>query len=756
MIPPSTSRPFGRPSPRLSEVDLAKIITRTIQMAVDAKRELGFAAVSTGCDGRQRTTFFDGSSCQTEGAEVCIAERQDGITACLQVQMQGSGIDFRSISFKPAPCSPVTGWYILDDRGFLYRIPSGLLTPVPYWPPVATWDPAGFDLVRSGSWAKLMCAAALVDPTLHGDGASAITYVAVNTEEAVWAQVYSAAVGGRLTHFETVPSLTPSSGNVSAGALSGRWRGVYRSKGTPTSITLSQYDVNTNALEPGQEYKATIYAKPYASASIQVDIRKGVRAAAGEATAPAVATPGTDLPVGIATVAYGGTVTVESTASTTPYEWAGLRTCGAGPYEAKWRQKAVLVRDSIAPNAGARWLDVTLPSADSGVVSGAVRVAFGYPLALTMVSEHINEGAPFATTGSAALAARPDWDMAIVYPEALAVEYAPYHLNLAGGDILAPDDSSNLAAVDVPAGAHDVAANIIQFPNGEIGLSRPLTVGGTPVVPQRFERYRVRPAPSEPLTVAVSQLALGTWPDDPNAWESAKEHLVNAWLEGATTFTLATGSWTHGRAVPCVVWQYAGPGGLRNHWSNDPTARYGVLQQPAGGTCEVAFGGGGGAQAPIGGTVPKVTILGPRLVAAYGWTFKLGGIESALSPLTETVELVPATSTYTITLTVPLGPAGTTERSIYRFAYDFDGGIVGGVQQSPWDSRVQAIGAVYDRMCVWIGTIDDNSTTEWADEETTLTFAGLRPPVPFLGPVGSGVTLDIPGARVQALAPLNL
>ena len=171
MIPPSTSRPFGRPSPRLEEVDLAKIIARTIRMAVDAKRELGFAAISTGCDGRRRTTFFDGSACQTEG-EVCVAERQDGVSACLDVSMQGSGIDFRSISFQPAPCAPVTGWYILDDRGNLYRIPSGLLEAVPYWPPVGTWDPAGLDLVRSGTWAKLMCAAALVPPTDNDDGTS--------------------------------------------------------------------------------------------------------------------------------------------------------------------------------------------------------------------------------------------------------------------------------------------------------------------------------------------------------------------------------------------------------------------------------------------------------------------------------------------------------------------------------------------------------------------------------------------------------
>ena len=762
MIPPDTSRAFGSilasPSPRLTEVDLAKIIDRTVKMAIAAKRQLGFAAVTTGCDGVRRTSMFDGSACQTEGDSVCIAERQDGITACLQVPMQGSGIVFQSISFRSVPCAPVTGWYILDSAGFLYRIPTGLITTVPYWPQAALPSPGVYDLVRSGTWARLMCAEPLTPPVLNGLGSAVWYVISVEGVPYYTVQLYQVSLGGLLTHLETVPGFTDASGQTTVAALTGRWSGVLRAKATASVITLSQNDVNGNALAAGQEYKTLIYAYATGTSSLLVGSLKGVKATAGAAVAQDLPSPLVQIALGVATVAYGGAVTTVSLGTTTPINLTLLRTLGS-EFAGKWYQKGVLQRDADAPNAGMRHITLTLPSAGTNVATGDVRIAFGYPTAYWVGSTAMGTGSetpPFAIAGEATageLAARDDYDMALVYPCGLAIEYAPYHLNIAGPDIATPDASEILSTIETLETREDTGANLLALPNGEVALSRPFSPGGLPINPQRFDRYRVRPAPSEPLTVALAQAALGAWPVDPNEWTEWKTRQVNPWLLGATSITLQSGSFSHGKPVPCVLWQMAG---AVSHWTLDTTAKHGQLQQPTGGTATIAFDGGGGAQAPNGTATPYLTILGPDLVVAYGWTFSIGDDESALSPLTEPALSAPTTSTYRRTLTVPLGPTGTTKRSLYRFAYDRQDYVnAAGQYESPWLVHGGVIGAVYDRMMVKLGEIGDNVETEYVDITTTLSYSGQRPPQPFIGPAGSGITMDVPG-RPIALPPLNL
>lgn len=755
MIPPSLSAPFGRPSPEPREPDLAALILRTIGLTVAAHREQGWAAVSIGCDGRKRTTLFDGSACQTEG-DVCIATRQDGISACIDAPAQGAGLNVQSITFAAPGCSPVTGWYILDDQGYLYRIPAALLEAVAYWPPAALPGPSVYDLVRAGSWAALMCADP-VAPTLNDEGASTWDVVTIEAVPYSTVQLYDAAIGGLLTHLETVPGFTDASGQTTVAALTGRWNGDLRSKASPTVITLSQYDVNASALSSGEEYKVLIYAAATGVSDIAISARKGVKAAAGESATPDLPSPLVQIALGVSTVAYGGTVTTVSLGTDTPINLTRLRKLGSGTY-GKWYQKGLLQRDADAPNAGARHVDLALPSAGTNVATGDVRVAFGYPLAYWVgaPSSSGSEAAPFALAGEATeaeMAARDDYDMALVYPVTLGIEYAPYHLNIAGPDIATPDVCEILATIETAATRDDTPANVLALPNGEIALSRPVSPGGTPIVPQRFDRYRVRPAPSVPVTVALSQAGVGPWPVDENEWVEWKTRQVNPWTVGDTSITLQSGAFSHGRPVPCVLWQAAG---AVNHWTFDATARLGQLEEPTGGTATITFDGGGGAQAPDGAATPYLTILGSDLVVAYGWTFSIGDDESALSPLTETALLAPGTSTYRITLAAPLGPDGTTKRTLYRFAYDRQDYVnAAGNYESPWLGVAGLPGAVYDRMVARVGELADNVTTEWVDDETTLAFAGQRPPQPFIGPVGSGITLDRP-TRVYALAPLSL
>jgi len=284
-----------------------------------------------------------------------------------------------------------------------------------------------------------------------------------------------------------------------------------------------------------------------------------------------------------------------------------------------------------------------------------------------------------------------------------------------------------------------------------------LSTGGTPNVPQIWERFRVRPAPDTAPTVTLAQTAWSGWGNDPNVWvKYPSGYSVLDWSPSDTTVRRVSSlPWEHGRPLPCAVWQESG---AVSHWSLDPNMVTGTLGEPTGDTCPITFDSGTWPTL-VPSSDQKVSLLGgPYLAAAYGWTFPVDGVESALAPLTVLARLVPPAMTYTITVTVPLGPTGTTERTIYRFAYDLDalGHNVGSTwrYRSPWDLRTEMFGAVYDRMVSAVGSISDNVTTEWADEQTTLSFSGTRPPQPFI-PAGSGITMDTT-RRVFALPPVNL
>ena len=776
MIPVRTSRPFGRVSPRVSETDLARLIDRTIQMRVDAKREQGFAATNIGCDGRKRTTMFDGSACQVDG-EVCIATRQDGISACIEAPTQGLGLTSASITFSAPVCTPVTGWYILDSAGYLYRIPTGLITAAPYWPPEAP-PSGGYDLVRSGTWAALMCAAVLAPATLNDDGGSTWAPYIVEGSTDATVQGYQTAVGGLLTHLVTVPSLTPTSGQMVVGTFSARWSGYWRDKAITTTVTLSQQDVNSAALGSGEEYKVLFWAQTNGTDGITVASLKGPKGLAGAANDPVNPSPTLYLELGIATVAYGGAVTTDSTGTTTPLQALTLRTLGSWYYASvyRWAAKGLVLRDARAPNAGMRYAALTLPAGGSGVVTGAIRAAWGYPLAFGPSVSNLDDGAPWGIAGKASagqLASREDYDMAPVYgPPRVAIEYGPYHLNLSGPDIATPDDWDLLST---HPGDEDTSANVLALPDGELAVLQPYTDGGSPIVPPTFKRLRIRPAPDTAPTVTVAQAALGTWPDDVNEWTQTYAHYLQAWTAGDTSFTLQSGSWTHGKPVRCVVWQNY----TATHYQNDPGAKFGTLQQPTGGVVTVAFDGGGGAPARIGNPLVnycRLTVIGTAPVVSYGWTFTYREpvtgqeFESALSPITEPVEiearlaapsgvtlpgrLWSTTLTYSITVTVPVGPTDTCRRTIYRLMYDADAGLTAGVRVSPWHPNSGNPGTVYDRMMAQVATIEDNVTADWEDTVTTLSFSGTRPPSPVIE-VGSGITFDVPG-RPFALPPLNL
>lgn len=759
MIPPAFSFPFGRPSPKLSEVDLARLITRTIQAATAAHHEQGWAAVSIGCDGRRRTTMFDGSVCQTAG-EVCIAQRQDGISACIDAPTQGNGLTSQSIVFKAPACTPVAGWYVLDEDGFLYRIPAGLTEPYTYWPPESMSDYGGFDLVRSGTWGALMCAEELAGVGLSGYGPRGWVQLGrPGGEGTIWIEHYQTYIGGHQTspptnYFTSDPTAANGLGSVTFSEFSAVFDGTAMTRASATT-TLNQTS-STGSLTPGTEYGVLLYAHQSPAGVLSVGVIKGPSVVAGTATMPALTSPSTRLRLAFAVVSYavtGGGTVVSRVYGTT------ARMLGALGSTARGQMAGIILRDSFAPNAGKRFLRTTLPASDTGVTTGDVRLAFGYPLALEMMWGSYSPGAPaysgppWGEMSYAATLARTPYDTAFVYPERLGIEYSVGHMNLGGPDIVNPDDSEILSEIEVnPETAHDIGANILELPNGEIGLVRPYTLAGTPIVPRRIERYRIRPAPTDSVSFAISQQALGDWGDDPNAWLSTRRHIVSAWTPGDTSFTCAAG-WTHGRDVPCVLWQFTS---AQRHHSTDPTALYGTLGEPSGLVCPIDFGGAG-APALQSGASRYVTVLGPDLVVTYGWTFTINGVESAMSPIAEPVraQTSPATSTFTLTLTVPLGPAGTTKRSVYRFAFDQDTGNDGYTLVSPWDSRTGERGAVYDRMLSHLDDIDDNVTTELVDTSTTLSYSGTRPPSPFIGPIGAGIVVGAP-TDTYLLPPVEL
>ena len=193
MIPRSFFGRLAEPSPQQTERDLARLINRTAELAAAARHQLGFAAVNLGCDGVTRVTMFDGSSCQTSG-DVCLATREEGITVCLDAP-RGNGLNFQRVAFSAPDCSPVTGWWLVDSEGYMYRVPTALITAPADWP--MSVDPAvpepAVTLVRAGTWAKLMCAAALEIGLGRGPGS---WWVNVGEMPGVWSQRHPALIGG--------------------------------------------------------------------------------------------------------------------------------------------------------------------------------------------------------------------------------------------------------------------------------------------------------------------------------------------------------------------------------------------------------------------------------------------------------------------------------------------------------------------------------------------------------------------------------
>lgn len=544
-------------------------------------------------------------------------------------------------------------------------------------------------------------------------------------------QQYTANVGGALTYVTAVPGLTPGVDSVTAGALEVFWNHQRKAKDT-TILALNQDDVNGNTLASGQSYRARIYALPSTGETATVAAVKGTRG-----TSPSLpAAPAGSLTIGNATVSYGGAIVATVTMGAGPTNWTGLRSLGA-----TWL-KGIVHRDYVAPDAGARYLDITIPSSEAAVVSGLARVGYGYPLAFEFTTdEEIGTGSPYAAADSAEVLTRADHDMAHVYPARLAIEYAPGHVNLDGPPITSPAESVILSDSD-GFGVTDVRANVLQFPSGDIGLQ--------PSPAALIARRRIRPAPAEPLAVVVEQATPTTpWPDEGNAWTAIVSAVLSPWLEHATTITRTSGAWTHTRNVPCVLWQYKS--GEADTYDEDPTAKLGTLGEPSGAACPITFTGGGGAQAPKGaGYTPTVSILGdvwPE--TSYGWTFTADGIESALSPLTVPAKPSPLPATYSRRLTIPLGPTGTTERAVYRYAHDLYEG-----PPNQWGSNTRLVGPVYDQMMRRIISIPDNVTTEAFDADTSLVLSGDRPPGAFIS-VGPAVTINSP-LGAYALAPLNL
>lgn len=649
MIPTRSSRPPVLASPGMTQMDLAKLIHRVVKMAVDGKRELGFAAVNVGCDGRERTTMFDGSSCQTEG-EVCLAERQDGVTTCLSRPKQGNGLTFQSIAFTAPVCEPVTGWWIVDSAGYMYRVPQELIDAAPYWPLTPASVPTSVTLLRTGTWARLMCGAALTVP-LNGDGGA----VWDDSYEAFWLQLFAAAIGGE-----------PDS-----------WLDEF---GDPvTGIGL--------------------------------------------------------LPVS------GFVLNMASS-------------------------RGLLLRDAMAPNAGSRVCTVTLPSAATGVVTGAVRIAYGYPYGSVIRasgSEGPSTTAPYPrsiVTGAwqADCAGRVLGDMALVYPRCLGVEYGPGHICLAGGDITDSSDYVSAAEIDENTGpARDVASGVIGLPNGEVALMDAAD-------PRDGQRYRVRPAPDAPVAVEIIQRTKGAWGDDPNLWVKETVYGVDPWLTGATQFAVDTSiedPGAPGSAVNVVLWE---TDGSDESYVTAPVAYLGTLGQTSGGLTTLAL-----TTSVVASSYSQryLTIVGIRPFASWGWTFEIDGIESALSILTDNgaygYSLEPATVTFTPKITIPGGPTGTTKRHLYRMAWDYGSSQTGIINPTgPWAYGAMtggAWGGLYDRSVrrvatfVASGLAPGTDALEYFDEDTDLTTAGQRPPSPliYVGPI----TVEAP-LPVHLLQPMNL
>ncbi len=739
MIPTRSSRALGRVSPGATVNDLARLIHRTVDLAVAAKREQGYAAVNIGCDGRKRTTMFDGSACQTSG-EVCIATRQDGITACIEAPTQGNGLTMQSVVFAAPVCEPVTGWWIVDADGYMYRVPQTLIDAAPYWPMSET-SGAGVTLVRAGTWARLMCGADLTI-ALNGDGGA--QWVNEGEAPGYWTQIFAASMGGVLSQWLSTPTVTVSLASpplVDVLVENGEWvlSGIVDTDGLSSSFSLDLTDGDLVNLTAGMEYTATVYLGTSGVATL-----RGSQAPDGTSVAPAL--PDNALPIAEVVVKYDTTASIYTETADTldRYSPGWAPTHGAEYTISPSEYRAILLRDDISPNAGSRFAIVTLPSAGAGVVTGAVRVAYGYPF-----GQRLSTTVPAAVgTWEADCVGRVVGDMAGAYARRLAVEYAEGHICLDGAAITDADDYVSIDEIDRTDGpALDVNAGVVGFPGAEVAL---LGEDGGDI--RTGDRYRVRPAPADPVTVVLEQQAKGLWGDDPNLWIEETNYEVAPWLAAATQFTVVgSGDATFpGRGVPCVLWESE-----TGNYQTAETAYPCTLGETSGGLTTLIF--------PDGVTVDAatlafpyvwLTVIGWRAYAAWGWTFTVDGIESALSPLTDEgvngYRLTPPSTLYSAEITVPAGPTGTTERNVYRYLYS-----VGPTQADtvgPWGA---VIGGLYDRHCRHVKRIVGSGTSPatFYDEDISLTTLGTRPPSPLIyaGPIA----IDAP-LPVHVLQPMDL
>jgi len=751
MIPTRTSRPFGRISPRVSDVDLARLIDRTIEMRVKAKREQGFAAFSTGCDGRRRTTMFDGSVCQAEG-EVCIATRQDGISACIETPTQGNGLTTQSVTFAAAVCSPVTGWWIVDAEGYMYRVPQALIDAAAYWPLTEAGTPSAVALARSKTWAALMCGAALSIP-LNGEGGGEWTLG--GGDNTIWTQYFDSLIGRGFSYWTSLPSVSVVGSDVTLTGGAYRFAGIDIADASALA-SYGQQDAAAVTLSPGEEY--------YGRLAYDGDGLLAGYGLIGEGPMPYQ--DGT-IPFATVRVQYGADPEVIVTATTD-----GRYTAPAaipptsaefgliGPYG--WR--GILLRDAMSPNAGSRVATVTLPTAGAGVVTGPVRVAYGYPFGYR-IDEMGLEGpstlAPYPRsnvvgTWQADTVGRIAGDMALCYSRRLAVEYGSGHVCLDGDAITDAGDYVPIGEMDLSAGPpQDVAAGVIGTPGGEVVLLGPADI-------RSGQRYRVRPAPDAPVTVSIEQQAKGIWGADPNLWTEETTYNVAAWLAGATSFTVdasIAGATGPGRGIPVVLWE---TDDSSDTYLTAPVTYAGTLGETSGGLTPISFA------SPVAASSLAdryLTVVGIKARATWGWTFEVGGIESALSLLTgETgYSLEPPSVLYSAKITVPGGPVGTTVRRVYRFAYDYGSSITGIVAPiGPWaylSNTGGGLGGVYDRHCRLVktltATIPEPGTdpVTFYDEDLSLATSGTRPPTPLI--YTGSITVEAP-RQVHLLQPINL
>lgn len=734
MIPSSFFGRLAEPSPQQTERDLARLIHRTVEMAAAARHVLGYAAVNLGCDGITRVTMFDGSSCQTSG-NVCLATREEGITVCLDTP-RGNGLNFQRVAFSAPDCAPVTGWWIVDATGYMYRLPQGLITPAPYWP-MSEATGTAVTLVRAQTWAQLMCGAALT-LTLNGDGGA--QWVNEGEAPGYWTQIFAASMGGVLSQWLSTPTVTVSLASpplVDVLVENGEWvlSGIVDTDGLSSSFSLDLTDGDLVNLTAGMEYTATVYLGTSGVATL-----RGSQAPDGTSVAPAL--PDNALPIAEVVVKYDTTASIYTETADTldRYSPGWAPTHGAEYTISPSEYRAILLRDDISPNAGSRFATVTLPSAGAGVITGAVRVAYGYPF-----GQRLSTTVPAVVgTWEADCVGRVVGDMAGAYALRLAVEYAEGHICLDGAAITDADDYVETGEIDRTFGpALDANSGVLGLPNAEIALLSPYDL-------RTGQRYRVRPAPDTAPTITLEQQSWVSFGEDPNLWFEETSYEVGNWLEGATEFTvIGSGDASFpGRGVSCVLWE-----ALSGSYLDAVVAYPCTLGPTSAGLTTLTFGPGVSvAASTLGSPYQWLTVPGWRAYAAWGWTFEIDGIESALSPLTDEgalgYRLTAPSALYSVKVGVPLGPAGTIRRYVYRFLYS-----VGPTQADtvgPWGA---AIGGLYDRHCRLVATIEDNVTTEVYDEDVSLSTTGTRPPSPliYVGPM----TIDAP-LPVHVLQPMDL